>query len=178
MSYFIKSGLWIKKKLPLKGELDLSWLVKSFFNTEAGSMSSYYMNDNTTPTVILQATTPVKIGGATTSSSFTTNFVNSDNKTVYTGSIPQVFRASLVASVKSEDSHQNHNHEVHIGFFKNGQPLLESASQFTVSGGIIVRNVVSQVLVEMSSGDYLEGYVSNLEDTGNIIVVDLNVILK
>lgn len=70
------------------------------------------------------------------------------------------------------------NRDYHVAFFKNG--LLWPCSEVSTSanGNGKPAFLVSQCLVPLDTGDYLEIYVKNETDTQNLTLETLNVIVK
>jgi hypothetical protein len=70
------------------------------------------------------------------------------------------------------------NKDYHVAFFKNG--LLRPCSEVSTSanGNGKPSFLVSQCLVPLDTGDYLEVYVKNVTDTTNLTLETLNVIIK
>ena len=144
---------------------------KGISNT--AEVSSYYMNGNATTTVISGIGTPVKALGTTTSSAITQKFTNTNNRATYTGSLTRLFSVTITLSVESGNNNQ-------IGGYiaKNGTLLNNSEVYGTTSGAGRAENIVIQTLVELSTNDYIECFVENGTSITNILVTNLNAIVR
>lgn len=134
-------------------------------------VSQYYMNGNTTTTVISATNTPTKVLGTTTNSAITQKFTHTNNRATYVGSLTRVFLVKATLSLESGTNNQ-------IGCYiaKNGSVSTESEIYSTTSGTGRSENVTVQTLLELSTNDYVEIFVENATAITNVLVTDLNVI--
>lgn len=139
----------------------------------SADISQYYMNGNTTATVITTQGVAVKAAGASTSSPVTSKFTNTDNRATYDGALTRFFRVSATVSVQS-----GNNNQIGVYVAKNGAVIPESEVYGTASGTGRKENIVVQTLVELSDTDYIEIWVENDSGTANITVTDMNVIIE
>lgn len=160
------------------GGLTSSSIYSLFSNctgiTNSYEISNYYMNNNGTPTDIITANTPIKIAGTTTSNTITQKFTNTNNRATYTGGLTRIFDVSAIASVLSASSNDQ------IGFYiaKNGVVIDSSESYLTTNSSNRAENIIVKAIVELSTNDYVEIWAENATDTSDIVVTDLNVIVK
>lgn len=142
--------------------------------TNTAVVSGYYMHGNATTTTISATGTPVKVAGTTTESAISQKFDNSTtNRALYEGAIPRNFEVQIVFSLSSGSNNQ-------IGFYvaKNGTELNESETYVTTDAGGVLENGYVQVLVPLEDGDYIEAFVENNTATNNVLVDNLNLIVK
>ena len=136
-------------------------------------VSQYYMNNNTTTTVIGATNTRVKVLGTTTSATITQKFTNTNNRATYIGSLTRQFLITATVSLESGTNNQ-------IGCYiaKNGVVAPESEVYGTTSGTGRAENITVHTLVELSTNEYIEIFVENATSISNILVTELNVIVK
>lgn len=144
---------------------------KGIANTN--EVSQYYMNGNVTTTTIGATNTPTKVLGTTTSASITQKFTNTNNRAAYVGSLTRQFIITATLSLES-----GNNNQIGCYIAKNGSVSLDSEVYGTTSGTGRAENITIQTLVELSTNDYIEIYVENSTAISNILVTDLNVIVK
>ena len=139
----------------------------------SADIAQYYMNGNTTPTVISGIGSPVKVLGSTTNSAVTSKFTHTDNRATYVGALNQYFKITATLSLTANNGNQ-------IGTYiaKNGTVAPESEIYVTTNAGGRAENVTVQNLVFLQSGDYIEIFVENNSAIANITVTDLNVIIE
>ena len=139
----------------------------------SADVSQYYMNGNSTATVIASTGAPVKVAGTTTSSMVTSKFVNTDNRATYQGALTQYYRVVATLSLTSGNGHQ-------IGAYiaKNGTVIPESEVYGTTGASGRAENITVQSLVQIENGDFIEIFVENNTATQNIVVTDLNVTIQ
>ena len=139
------------------------------------SIAQYYMQDNTTETVISTIDEFVKGAGTTTAGSLVEDFdvTTTSNKAVYTGKLTNYFKIGCTISIT------NGSNKVHkIGIGKNGTTILSSQEHVTTGAAGRAENVFVQSIVELAENDYIEMFVANSSDTTNITVVDMNLIIE
>ena len=139
----------------------------------SAEISQYFMHANATTTVVASTGVAYKALGTTTSSAITQKFTNTNNKATYVGSITRNFLITASLSVES-----GNNNQIGVYIAKNGSISTDSEVYGTTSGTGRGENIVAQTLVELSENDYIEIFVENESSTANILVTDLNVIIK
>lgn len=139
----------------------------------SNEVSQYYMNGNATTTTVSATNVPYKVLGTTNSASITQKFTNTNNRATYIGSLTRQF---LVTATLSLESGTNNQIGCYIG--KNGSVSVESEVYGTTSGTGRAENITIQTLLELSTNDYIEIFVENATAINNILVTDLNVIVK
>ena len=144
------------------------------WESDSAEISHYYMESNATATTISVADTAVKAAGNTVTSPITEKFTNTTtNRATYTGSATHDFTVRAVVSMDS-----GNNKVVNAMIHKNGTVSPGSSSRTTTHGGTGHGDSVTvQTVVELSTNDYIEIYVSNSTDTSDITVTDMNVIV-
>lgn len=133
----------------------------------------YYMNGNSTTTVITSTGVEVKIAGNTTESTLTQKFTNGTNRATYLGSKKRFFKATASLSCNS-----GNNNQIGIYFSKNGTIIADSEIYITTNGSGRAESSLCQTLVELEQNDYIEVWVENNTSTNNILVTELNVIIQ
>ena len=151
---------------------------KALFNnnvgiSNSGDVSQYYMNGNSTATVVSATSTEYKIAGTTTSANVTQKFTNTDNRATYIGALNRYFKVTATISVTS-----GNNNQIGLYIAKNGVVLPESEIYGTTNSGGRAENIVCQTLVELTNGDYIEIFCENNTSITNITATDLNVIVE
>jgi hypothetical protein len=147
-----------------------------FFNctgiTNTNAVTQYTMTGNATATVIGSAGTFVKVAGTTTEvASVTQKFSNATtNRSVYTGAFPGSFLVTVFASMTS-----GNNQNLRMRVAVNGTTIAASNALFQTSGSGAASNIGTQVMVSLSTNDYVEVFVTNDTAANNIAVSDLNV---
>lgn len=139
----------------------------------SAAISSYYMNGNTTATVIATIGVAVKAAGTTTSAPISQRFTNTANRATYDGAIQRDFKVSAVLSVNS-----GNNNVIGIYIAKNGTLLPESEVYITTNAGGRAEGASCQVIVAMIDTDYIEIWVENDTSTTAVTVSELNVIVE
>jgi hypothetical protein len=139
----------------------------------SAEISEYFMNGNITQTVVASTSVAYKVLGTTTSSTITQKFTNTNNRATYVGSITRAFLITATISFES-----GNNNQIGCYIAKNGSISLDSEVYGTTSGTGRAENVTIQTLVELSENDYIEIFVENESSITNILVTNLNVIIK
>lgn len=141
--------------------------------TNSREVAYYYMNGNTTATVVSASAVEYKIAGTTTNSSQTSKFTHTDNRATYSGARTRAFTVRANCSLNS-----GNNRQIGVYIAKNGTVLVETEIYSTTNGSGRVENINVQGVVTLETGDYIEIWTENLTNTGNITVSDLNVIIE
>lgn len=143
---------------------------KGIVNSSA--IAQMHFNNNTTFTVVGGANNFVKVAGVTTPNSINQKFTHTDNRLTYSGGIDRSFKIGAVVSVSA-----NNGQIVTVRIAKNGVTLTDSESQATISANGRFENLKCQTIVEMTTGDFIELYLSNSANT-NVRAQELNVIIE
>lgn len=141
--------------------------------TNSNNISNYYMNGNSTATVVSSTLVEYKAAGTTTSNSISSKFTNTDNRATYVGAITRQFKVTATASLTS-----GNNNQIGTYIAKNGTVITSTEVYVTTNGSGRAENVVVQGIVELAENDYVEIWVENATGTSNITVTDLNLIVE
>lgn len=147
--------------------------IKNVGITNSSEVAQYYMNGNTTETVVSVIGDTYKILGTTTNGSLTSKFTHTNNRATYVGAISRPFYVVATLSVES-----GNNNEIGVYVAKNGNILVDSEVYITTNSGGRAEAATVQTLVELTADDYIEIFVENDTSTSNITVTDLNVIIQ
>lgn len=138
------------------------------------SVCNYYMTGNSTATTIDAANTPVKIAGANSGvSPVTQGFTVTDGRATYDRALTRDFKITYVLTCTAGNNNE-------LGFYiaKNGAPDDASETYLTTNTGGRVENGFVQGVATLSQGDYIEPWVENADNTTDVTVVSINVILE
>ena len=140
--------------------------------SNSGNIGQYYMQGNSTATTISTSGTFAKIAGTTSSGTYVEKFdvTTTNNKGVYSGSLTGFYKVEIVAGCTS-----GNNKELELAIYKNGVITTPSRSKGTTTGSGKAENIVSHDIIELSTNDYVEAFITNNTGTTNITVEDLNV---
>lgn len=125
------------------------------------SYGEYHSGSGTTTITI--SGTYYKASGTTTAGSYNNNFSHSNNRLTYTGPT-KLFHVSMNGTFTA-----GNNDSVGVGFAKNGSMYTQSIST------AIIGNVTTGTLlhctdiIQLSSGDYIEAWTSNLSRTISVV---------
>lgn len=145
---------------------------KTFFISCTGIINSarvgsMYWTGQTTATTISAINTPVKATLTTTANGVNQGFSHTNNRLTYTGAQTRTFYLSTNPSVSS-----GNNHQIRVSIYKNGV-LVPGAIGLTVTGNSgKAASVTAQGVTTLTTGDYIELWVSNLTAATNITVTD------
>ena len=139
----------------------------------SAAISNYFMNGNTTATVVSATNVEYKAEGVTSSNSISQKFTNTSNRATYTGAISRDFKVTAVFSVTSGNGNQ-------IGAYiaKNGVVEPSSEVYITTNASGKAEGGVCQVILKLEKNDYIEFFVENSSTTTNITVTELSVIVE
>lgn len=133
------------------------------------SQGSLYMAGNTTPTIMSGSSNPSKALGTTIGSLTTEDFVNTDNRSEYTGFETKYFIANSAASITATKSRDI------VGYItRNGVIIDESQGVVTADGSNNEVTLISKCKLLLAYGDYVEFWVGNQTNNNNIVVRNLN----
>ena len=145
---------------------------KGILNTSA--VGNYYMRENATPTTFSAADTPTKILGTTTANSINQKFTHTDNRLTYVGALEGDFQVSAVCTFVCSSS----NETVGLYVAKNGVPLADSEMYTRSDSRNRAEGISIQTITQLTTNDYLEIWIENVNDSSNITVEFLNTIVK
>jgi hypothetical protein len=158
------------------GGLDYTSTAAFFSNCKgivnSSAIAQMYYGNNETPTPIATVNLFVKAEGATAPNDINQKFTHTDNRLTYSGGINRSFKISAVSSLTA-----NINQVISVRIAKNGVTLPDSESQATISGSGRFENLKCQTLIEMTSNDYVELFLSN-SGLSNVTVQELNLIIE
>lgn len=137
----------------------------------SGAVCSVSMENNATPTTIASTGTFYKVEGTSTPGTEVQSFTTSvSNRMTYVGASTAVFRMQLVVSMSAGSSQT-----VRLRIAKNGATISGSQARIETTVAATGRAfcVVSQAVMTLAPGDYVEPYVANDTATTNITANDL-----
>lgn len=144
-------------------------LVKNLLDQE-GEHAEMYVTDNSTATTISASSTPVKVNGTYNAGLLSSNFSHSSGTLTFTGAVTGKFLVTVSSSVQIAGT----DDIIAMHVAKNGTVQSKSrVDRFIGTGGNEV--VVSMNLIlELTTNDTIEVFVSNETDTGNVTITYLN----
>ena len=136
------------------------------------SVGEMHMQDNAIATVIGFIDTPVKMLGTFLVGCLTMEWSFATGTLTYTG--PKRFFQIILSSAVTTAA----NKDITVYIAKNGvvDPALGISSK--IGAGSDNRSVASSGIIELESGDTVEGWIENNSDATNITVIDINISLK
>lgn len=153
---------------------------KSFFSNCKGVVNSsaigqmFYTN-NTTQNPIATQNVFEKVLGTTTASTINQKFDHTSNRLTYTGGLARSFKITAAVSANSVTTAQA---TILVRIAKNGITITESESQATTSAINRNENFFSQAIVEMTTNDFIEMFISNTSSALNLLATELNVVVE
>ena len=139
--------------------------------TNTSTRGFIYMNNNTTATPTNNTALWFKASGTTSASANNSKFSTSTtNRLTYTGAFSQSFMITVNCNVRTSVSTQN----INIGIAKNGTILSESEITILCAAGSTPSFGATQVVVELTTNDYVELFVQNSSSANNTTVSDMN----
>ena len=149
---------------------------KASFESNTGinnsvTLANYSMSGNAIPTTIAIVGVYTKILGTTTSNALSERFTLTNNRATYTAPSPNIFEITGVATI-SAAAFKQYNLQIHVNDLPVG-PI----SQSTVLAPTILENITIQTVVSLTTGDYVELWISNIVDTASVIVSNLSMIV-
>jgi len=139
--------------------------------TNTSTRGFIYMNNNTTATGTNNTALWFKAAGTTSASANNSKFSTSTtNRLTYTGAFSQSFMITVNCNVRTSVSTQN----INIGIAKNGTILSESEITILCAAGSTPSFGATQVVVELTTNDYVELFVQNSSSANNTTVSDMN----
>ena len=136
-------------------------------------IGNYYMTNNATATTIIATNTPVKASGTTTANTINQKFTHTDNRLTYVGALIRDFQVTATVSLSS-----GNNNLIGVYVAKNGVVIPSSEMYSTTSGSGRAESLTCQTILELNENDYVEIWVENSSNAGDITVEYLNVICK
>lgn len=134
----------------------------------------YFLNNATQNSIAVQGTFE-KIEGTTTASPINQKFSHSLNRLTYVGGLTKEFVISASCSVNSVVTPSA---VLLVRIAKNGATIAESEAQATTSNAGRNENFYCQAIINLAPNDYIELFVANDTSTNNVIVTDLNVLVR
>lgn len=134
----------------------------------------YFINNATQNSIAAQGVFE-KIDGTTTASTINQKFSHSLNRLTYVGGLTKEF---VVTASCSANSVTTPSAVVLVRIAKNGATIAESESQVTTSNSGRNENFFSQAIVNLAPNDYIELFIANDTSTNNVLVTDLNVLVR
>jgi hypothetical protein len=158
------------------GGLDYTSNTAFFSNCKgivnSSAIAQMHFNNNATVTAVGGANNFVKVAGTTIPNAINQKFTHTNNRLTYSGGINRSFKIGAVTSVAA-----NNAQIVSVRIAKNGVPLSDSESQVTMSANGRFENLKCQTIIEMTTDDYVELFLSNSANT-NVTAPELNVIIE
>lgn len=116
-----------------------------------------------------------KISGITTASAINQKFSHTDNRLTYTGGLARSFKVTATCSASSQITQTI---TILVRVAKNSTTIPESESQATTSAVGRSETFLSQCIIEMNTGDFVELWVANATNANGIAVSELNLIIE
>ena len=139
--------------------------------TNTSTRGFMYMIDNTTGTGTNNTALWFKALGTTTAMGTNSKFtMPTSNRLTYTGAFSQSFMVTVNCNVRTSVSTQN----INIGIAKNGTIISESSITILCAAGSTPSFGATQIVVELTTNDYVELFVQNSSSANNVIVSDMN----
>lgn len=139
--------------------------------TNTSTRGFIYMIDNITQTGTNNTALWFKALGTTSAMSTNSKFSTATtNRLTYTGAFSQSFMVTVNCNVRTSVSTQN----INIGIAKNGTIITESAMTILCAAGSTPSFGATQIVVELTTNDYVELFVQNSSSANNTIVSDMN----
>ena len=137
---------------------------------------NYGVEANSTATVIAGAGTFVKAAGVTTPGSLNQQVTHTDNRLTmnYDSVAPKTFSVRANISIHSGTTARNVSMEVRKNDAKIGPFRVQGITTAT-SGEI---SLSSEAIISLDENDYVEIWVSNLDNTDNVTVTEMNLNLS
>ncbi len=135
------------------------------------ALTGYY--SATSPSLSLTANTWTKVTNTTTADASNYKFTITNNKAVYTGSLPGIFLVAFTVNATGTNLDI-----LNYGVVKNGGASPSASSILTlqvVSGAQAIGNTSIVYHEPMVTGDYLEVFVQNTSGSNAIVTTALNV---
>jgi hypothetical protein len=139
--------------------------------TNTSTRGFIYMNNNTTATGTNNTALWFKALGTTSAMATNSKFTTSvSNRLTYTGAFTQSFMITVNCNVRTSVSTQN----VNIGIAKNGTIITESEITILCAAGSTPSFGATQIVVELTTDNYVELFVQNTSSANNVTVSDMN----
>lgn len=131
-----------------------------------------HMQDNHDETLISKKNTPVKVTGNTISGELLA-FVATNNRLTYKGNEPATFQS--VSTISSKSTNSNGKYTFYLS--KNGL-LISKSSMSRYFKKNSEGNLTLTTIISLKMDDYIEVWVENNTNDGNICICDLNLNLR
>lgn len=139
----------------------------------SGEFAHMTLNGNATVTNIVTQGVAVKVAGTTVIQSDTQKFSHTNNRLTYTGAITRSFKVFATASISAVNSTRL---GLHIA--KGGSLILNSENYTTAGASNRSENALSQTVVSLATGEFVEVFVENGSSAADVTVTDMSVILE
>lgn len=142
-------------------------------NNTVDTLNPYYgefYNGSGTTTISVQGTY-YKVSGTTTVGSLNYNFTHSNNRLTYNGPT-KIFHVSMNGTFSA-----GNNDSVGVGFAKNGTIYTQSISTAIIGNATTGTLLNSTDFMQLSLGDYVEVWTSNLSATVSVVSSSMNMTL-
>lgn len=141
--------------------------------TNTSTIGHLYMQNNATTTTATTAGTFYKVAGTTTAGPFIEKFEHTNGRLTCTAALSGFYQVTISANVQTSN-----NTNFSFRAAKNG--TTSAAGEMTVrqqSNTAFSAAVVQDVFL-LNTGDYIEPFVSASQNAQNILVADLNILIK
>ena len=130
----------------------------------------------TTPieTSIAAVNTPIKVAGTTTAYGLFRTTSSTDNRIEYTGTKTRYFKYTASVSITAATNNKRFNFYI----AKNGVVLAESKQSRKISTGADIGSISTSGLIQLQTGDYIELWVENIDDSTNITAQSMNLMIN
>lgn len=161
------------------GGLDHLSLKSLFVNcvgiTNTSNVGHYRMDNNATLTTISSADTWTLVEGTTTVGyGNSPKFEHTNQKLTYIGTITQDFYVTGNFTIKAASQNQTYA----VTFALNGVPQDDERIEIRTTTANQPFSITGLALAPLSTGDYLELYIKNMNNTNNVTVTNFNVIIQ
>lgn len=145
-------------------------IVSTIGVTNSSPTAHFYMNNNAVSTAIGMAGTYTKVLGSTSAGAYVTKFTTSDNRATYVGGPQRFFALSAFAAFTSGNANK-----ISIRFAVNGVTLSDTTQSATANSSGRIESCGTLGTVALTTGQYVEVFVTNESGTTAVTVTDLQV---
>lgn len=151
---------------------DDAWFLNCKGIANSTAAGSCYMTANATVTDIVTQNVAVKVAGTTTAASVNQKFTHTNNRLTYSGAISRFFSVTVTSSIVGA---VNAQHSTYV--YKGGVVVPESIGSGTTTSAGDAENITSQCVVYLETGDYVEVFIENNDNTTDVTVESLNMMI-
>lgn len=148
----------------------VEWLLNKGI-TNSRIFAQYYMTGNATATPV-SVGVPAKILGSTTENPINQRFSHTDNRATYVGVGSRDFKVDIIAALSA-----GNNNVLRLYVAKNGTAITQVYGEGTSNAGGRAEGIMTAGIVELSTGDYVEAFVSNESGSSDITGINLNLLI-